>query len=90
MSETNDFQQIQKLSQEMELKQKASQLQVMLGQLIEMDDDEIKDRIEMELDDNPALEEADTTDNDNDYADEPNQRTRPRREAAAHCRIHYR
>ena len=67
MSETNDFQQIQKLSQEMELKQKASQLQVMLGQLIEMDDDEIKDRIEMELDDNPALEEADTTDNDNDY-----------------------
>ncbi len=67
MSETNDFQQIQKLSQEMELKQKASQLQVMLGQLIEMDDDEIKDRIEMELDDNPALEEADT--NDNDYSD---------------------
>lgn len=71
MSETNDFQQIQKLSQEMALKQKASQLQVMLGQLIEMNDDEIKDRIEMELDDNPAIEEAATTtsddyDNDND------------------------
>lgn len=66
MSEINDFQQIQKLSQEMVLKQKASQMQVMLGQLIEMDDDEIKDRIEMELDDNPALEEADS----NDYGNE--------------------
>lgn len=70
MSETNDFKQIQKLSQEMVLKQKASQMQVMLGQLIEMNDDEIKDRIEMELDDNPALEETDGTNdefsNDND------------------------
>ncbi len=70
MSETNDFKQIQKLSQEMVLKQKASQMQVMLGQLIEMNDDEIKDRIEMELDDNPALEEIDGTNdefsNDND------------------------
>ncbi len=64
MSETTDFQQIQKQSLEMALKQKASQMQVMLGQLIEMNDDEIKDRIEMELDDNPALEEADTGDND--------------------------
>jgi RNA polymerase sigma-54 factor len=54
----------------MVLKQKASQMQVMLGQLIEMNDDEIKDRIEMELDDNPALEETDGTNdefsNDND------------------------
>lgn len=64
MSETNDFQQIQKLSQEMVLKQKASQMQVMLGQLIEMNDDEIKDRIELELDDNPALEEVDSTSDD--------------------------
>ena len=52
----------------MALKQKATQLQVMLGQLIEMDDDEIKDRIEMELDDNPALEEADS--NNDDYGNE--------------------
>ncbi|MBR5639267.1 MAG: RNA polymerase factor sigma-54 [Muribaculaceae bacterium] len=70
MSETNDFQQIQKLSQEMALKQKASQMQVMLGQLIEMNDDEIKDRIEMELDDNPALEEAESNDNDYDNDNE--------------------
>ena len=70
MSETSDFQQIQKQSLEMTLKQKASQMQVILGQLIEMNDDEIKDRIEMELDDNPALEEADSSsddyNNDND------------------------
>ncbi|MBR5118606.1 MAG: RNA polymerase factor sigma-54 [Muribaculaceae bacterium] len=73
MSETNDFQQIQKLSQEMALKQKASQMQVMLGQLIEMNDDEIKDRIEMELDDNPALEEADSNVNDYENDGEDNQ-----------------
>jgi len=73
MSETNDFKQVQKLSQEMALKQKASQLQVMLGQLIEMNDDEIKDRIDMELDDNPALEEADnTSDNYSNENDEDN------------------
>lgn len=78
MSETNDFKQIQKLSQELALKQKASQMQVMLGQLIEMNDDEIKDRIEMELDDNPALEETDgsnddySTDNDDSQnSDDP-------------------
>lgn len=64
MSETSDFQQIQKQSLEMTLKQKASQMQVILGQLIEMNDDEIKDRIEMELDDNPALEEADSSSDD--------------------------
>ncbi|MBP5688415.1 MAG: RNA polymerase factor sigma-54 [Muribaculaceae bacterium] len=73
MNETNDFQQIQKLSQEMVLKQKASQMQVMLGQLIEMNDDEIKDRIEMELDDNPALEEADSNVNDYENDGEDNQ-----------------
>lgn len=72
MNETNDFQQIQKLSQEMVLKQKASQMQVMLGQLIEMNDDEIKDRIEMELDDNPALEEADSTSDDYGIDNEEN------------------
>lgn len=75
MSETNDFQQIQKMSQEMALRQKASQMQVMLGQLIEMNDDEIKDRIDMELDDNPALEEAESNDNDygNDNDDDQNE-----------------
>ena len=73
MSETNDFQQIQKLSQEMALKQKASQMQVMLGQLIEMNDDEIKDRIEMELDDNPAIEEADSSVDDYESDNDENQ-----------------
>lgn len=63
MSVNNDFQQIQKLSQEQVLKQKASQLQVQLGKLIEMNGDEIKDHIEMELDDNPALEEANLNEN---------------------------
>lgn len=72
MSDTTDFQQIQKQSQELALKQKASQIQVMLGQLIEMDDDEIKDRIEMELDDNPALEETDKADSDSFDNDDQN------------------
>ena len=75
MSETNDFQQIQKQSQEMALRQKATQMQVRLGQLIEMNGDEIKDNIEMELDDNPALEVADVSENDsqnNDNDDEQN------------------
>ncbi|MBO4721699.1 MAG: RNA polymerase factor sigma-54 [Muribaculaceae bacterium] len=73
MNETNDFQQIQKLSQEMALRQKASQMQVMLGQLIEMNDDEIKDRIEMELDDNPALEEAENSSDDYNSDNDENQ-----------------
>lgn len=73
MSDTNDFQQIQKMSQEMALKQKASQIQVILGQLIEMNDDEIKDRIEMELNDNPALEEAENTDDDYNSDNDENQ-----------------
>ena len=60
MSENNNFQQIQKLSQEQIQIQRANQNQVILGQLIEMNDEEIKDRIEMELDDNPALELADS------------------------------
>ena len=58
MSERDDFQQIQKLSLEQIQTQRASQNQVLLGQLIEMNDEEIKDRIEVELNDNPALEEA--------------------------------
>jgi len=71
MSEKSDFQQIQKLSQEQIQIQKATQNQVMLGQLIEMNDEEIKDRIELELDDNIALEQADQSD-DYDKQDDYN------------------
>ena len=60
MSEKNSFQQIQKQLQEQIQTQRATQNQVMLGRLIEMNEDELKDRIEMELDDNPALEESDS------------------------------
>ena len=68
MSERDDFQQIQKLSLEQIQTQRASQNQVLLGQLIEMNDEEIKDRIEVELNDNPALEEAsDSHQDDYDY-----------------------
>lgn len=51
-------------------------MQVRLGQLIEMNGDEIKDNIEMELDDNPALEVADVSESDsqnNDNDDEQNE-----------------
>lgn len=68
MSDNNDFQQIQKLSQEQVQVQRAHQNQVILGQLIEMNDEEIKDRIEMELDDNPALEQADSNDLEDDFS----------------------
>ena len=76
MSDNNDFQQIQKLSQEQVQVQRAHQNQVILGQLIEMNDEEIKDRIEMELDDNPALEQADSNELEENFpkddADEGN------------------
>ena len=72
MSENNNFQQIQKLSQEQIQIQRANQNQVILGQLIEMNDEEIKDRIEMELDDNPALELADAAEQDDFDSDNVN------------------
>lgn len=72
MSENNDFQQIQKLSLEQIQIQKASQLQVMLGKLIEMNDEELKDRIEMELNDNPALEERDAQEQTDTYDESDN------------------
>ncbi|MBR5087374.1 MAG: RNA polymerase factor sigma-54 [Muribaculaceae bacterium] len=67
MSENNDFKQIQKMSQEQVQVQRAHQNQVILGQLIEMNDEEIKDRIELELDDNPALEQANENENNDNY-----------------------
>ena len=69
MSEKNSFQQIQKQIQEQIQTQRATQNQVMLGRLIEMNEDELKDRIEMELDDNPALEESDSQDNADQFED---------------------
>lgn len=68
MSDNNDFKQIQKLSQEQVQVQRAHQNQVILGQLIEMNDEEIKDRIELELDDNPALEQADEHEQADNYS----------------------
>ena len=58
MSESNDFQQIQKLSLEQIQTQRATQNQILLGELIAMNDEGIKERIEAELYDNPALEEV--------------------------------
>jgi RNA polymerase sigma-54 factor len=69
MSEYNDFQQIQKLSQEQVQIQKATQNQVLLGDMLKMNDDELKDRIDAELTDNPALEERDSQDTQDDYGD---------------------
>lgn len=71
MSETNNFQQIQKQTQEQIQIQKATQNQVILGELITMNDDEVADRIEAELNDNPALEERDAQDHD-DYGESSN------------------
>lgn len=72
MSERNDFQQIQKQTQEQIQIQKATQSQVILGELITMNDDEVIDRIDAELNDNPALEERDAQDRDEDYGESGN------------------
>lgn len=72
MSERNDFQQIQKQTQEQIQIQKATQSQVILGELITMNDDEVIDRIDAELNDNPALEERDAQDRDEDYGESSN------------------
>ena len=72
MSERNDFQQIQKQTQEQIQIQKATQSQVILGELITMNDDEVIDRIDAELNDNPALEERDAQDRDDDYGESSN------------------
>ncbi len=70
MSEKDNFQQIQKLSQEQIQSQRATLNQMLLGELIEMNDEGIKERIEAELNDNPALEEAsDTSDDQDNYSD---------------------
>lgn len=68
MSEKDSFKQIQKLSQEQIQTQRAYLNQVLLGELIEMNDEAIKERIEAELIDNPALEEA--SDSHNDIGDD--------------------
>ncbi len=70
MSENNDFKQIQKQTQEQIQTQRATLNQMLLGELIGMNDEGIKDRIEAELIDNPALEEV--TDNQEDSYTEPN------------------
>ena len=67
MSENDSFQQIQKLSQEQIQTQRATLNQMLLGELISMNDDGIRERIEAELVDNPALEEA--SDSQDDYGD---------------------
>jgi RNA polymerase sigma-54 factor len=65
MSESNDFKQIQKQSLEQIQTQRATLNQMLLGELIEMNDEGIKERIEAELIDNPALEEvADSQEDD--------------------------
>lgn len=68
MSEKDNFQQVQKLSQEQIQTQRATLNQMLLGELIEMNDEGIKERIEAELIDNPALEEA-SDNRDEDYAE---------------------
>ena len=65
MSENNEFKQIQKQSQEQIQTQRATMNQMLLGELIEMNDEGIKERIEAELIDNPALEEAGDSQDDN-------------------------
>ena len=67
MSENDSFQQIQKLSQEQIQTQRATLNQMLLGELMAMNDDGIRERIEAELVDNPALEEA--SDSQDDYSD---------------------
>ena len=67
MSENDSFQQIQKLSQEQIQTQRATLNQMLLGELMAMNDDGIRERIEAELVDNPALEEA--SDSQDDYGD---------------------
>ena len=70
MSEKDSFQQIQKLSQEQIQTQRATLNQMLLGELIEMNDEGIKERIDAELNDNPALEEAsEASDNIDDFGD---------------------
>ena len=51
--------------------QRATHNQVVLGQLLEMNDDELNDRIDSELNDNPALEKSDAEQDANalDYND---------------------
>lgn len=66
---SKDFQQIQKQTQEQIQIQKATQNQVILGELISMNDEEIVDRIEAELNDNPALEERDAQERDDEYGE---------------------
>ncbi len=65
MSEKETFQLIQKLSQEQIQTQRATLNQMLLGELIEMDDESIKDRIDTEMFDNPALEEANDNQDEN-------------------------